>query len=79
MPLLCSFMKYESGSRVSCLVSLAPVPPSLPPNLALAAVDLVSTSRERDLHEFRSGQASSDWFAMTLDAFALWSISVCGG
>ena len=68
-------MKYESGSRVSCLVSLPPNPPSLAPNLALAGVALVSISADRDPYEFGSGQASSDWPATVADTFALLSIS----
>ena len=72
MPLLCSFMKYESGSRVSCLVSPRPNPSSLAPSLA-AAVGLVSISPDRDGNEFCSGQASSDLLVMTANSFDRWS------
>ena len=77
IPLLCSFMKYESGSRVSCLVSRAPTPPLLA--LAPAAVNLVSMSPERDREELCSGQASSDWLGTTADTFALLSGSAWVG
>ena len=75
IPLLCSFMKYESGSRVSCLVSPPPKLARLAPSLASTAVGLISVSPDREPNEFGSGQASSDWLAATADALALWSDS----
>ena len=77
MPLLCSFMKNESGSRVSCLVSPRPNPSSLAPSLAPAAIGLVSISPDRDGNKFCSGQASSDLLVMTANSFDLWSTSTC--
>lgn len=62
MPLLCSLMKNESGSRVSCL----PEP---------LCVGLVSVSPNRDPMEFSSGQASSGRLPATADVFALRSTS----
>lgn len=75
MPLLCSIMKYESGSRVSCLVSPSPKAAWLSPSLTATADGLVSISPGRDPNEFCSSQASSDWLATTADALALWSQS----